>query len=280
MAGRPCRSVVIAALQMYDWPEVQPRTDAFWVRARDFLRDAGVPAPSELLRPADIAFPWTAPDLLLGQTCGLPFVSGRCGDAVLVAQPDYALPGLPKGYYASALICRADDDGETLAAFAGQTAAVNEIGSQSGCNALADSVMSVADGPRPFFGAVVFSGAHRRSADLVVQGQADIAAIDAVAWQIYAEVQPNDHARLRVLDWTKPTPALPFITAPANASHRTDLWRAICSACADLPDGQRPPGLPVSVQQTDQNAYAQTRQMARRVARLRLGPETVLPNMH
>ena len=130
---------MIAALQMYDWPEVAAKTDAFWARVAAGLAAEGVAAPPALARPADPAAAWADPALLLGQSCGLPYVSGRCGGALPVARPVYAADGCGVGTYRSALVCRAGEKGP-LDAFRGRVAAVNEYGSQSGCNALADAV--------------------------------------------------------------------------------------------------------------------------------------------
>ena len=45
--------VSVAALGMYDWPEVRSETDALWSRLAAGLRAAGVAAPDDLTRPAE-----------------------------------------------------------------------------------------------------------------------------------------------------------------------------------------------------------------------------------
>ena len=87
---------MIAALQMYDWPEVQGRTDAFWIRVRAGLEEAGIDAPVALSRPEDLHSPWTRPDLVLGQTCGLPLVLGLTGDATVLGRGIYVEVKVPK----------------------------------------------------------------------------------------------------------------------------------------------------------------------------------------
>ena len=64
---------MIVDLPMYDWPEQRAETDSFWAAVAAGLRAAGVEAPERLARPADPAVGWRDPDLLLGQTCGMPF---------------------------------------------------------------------------------------------------------------------------------------------------------------------------------------------------------------
>ncbi|MEM0990706.1 MAG: PhnD/SsuA/transferrin family substrate-binding protein [Pseudomonadota bacterium] len=243
---------------MYDWPEVQGRTDAFWAAVRASL-PADLAAPEALSRPGDLSAPWRDPGLVLGQTCGLPHVSGRAGETVLVARPVYDVAGAGDGTYRSALICRADAPGE-LSDFRGGIAAVNEPGSQSGHNALLDAVMDVvlAASETPFFSRVVQTGAHRASAQAVAAGEADIAAIDAVAWALFAELEPAHHAQLRVLAWTRAMPALPFITAPRFADRVGELAAALAAGA------EQTGGLcnPVAVRPAVDADYDPIRQMA------------------
>ncbi|MEL7000561.1 MAG: PhnD/SsuA/transferrin family substrate-binding protein [Pseudomonadota bacterium] len=264
---------MIAALQMYDWPEVQPRLDAFWTSLAQDLRDLGIDAPASLSRPADLGSAWNSQDLLIGQTCGLPYVRDRCGSARLLARPDFDLPGADGGTYSSALICRADDDARTLGDFRSRTAVINEIGSQSGCNVLADAVLDVSDADDvPFFAQVTRSGSHRRSADLVAAGACDVAAIDAVAWALYAEVEPERHARLRVICWTRPMPALPYITAHRNSDIEDALFGALAHGVLKHADSRHRLPLPVGILAADDADYDPIRAMAERVSGMRLAP--------
>ena len=264
---------MIACMQMYDWPEVRPRLDLFWKSVSEALNAKGIEAPGLLSRPTSIAAGWRDPDLLLGQTCGLPFVSGRCGGALLVAQPDFGISGASGGEYSSAIICRADDPSEDLKGFRGRIAAINEYGSQSGCNVLADAVLNTdSSSDTPFFSRVRASGAHRASANLVAAGQADIAAIDAVAWALHGEFEPEAHARLRVLQWTRPMPALPFICAPQFADLRADL----CNALNEVVSGRTDWPTPVprmGVNGPEQMNYDPIRAMAGRVRGTKLAPD-------
>ncbi len=254
---------MIAALPMYDWPEVQGQCDAFWIVVRDHLRGAGVDAPGQLTRDRSGAAVWTDPGLLLGQTCGLPFVTGRCGDAVVVARPDYGLPGARNGDYCSILVCR-KGAGTTLNQFRGSRGAVNEFGSQSGCHALADAA-----GTDTYFGSVVVSGSHRRSALMVADDKADIAAVDAVAWALFQQIEPGAAAALHVMDQTPSMPALPFITAKANTALIPDLRAALAAGCAAAMGA----GLPVAVLDADATDYAPIQQMARSLRGRRLSNE-------
>ena len=263
---------MIAALQMYDWPEVRERTDAFWARVRAELARQRIGAPVALSRPDDLSVPWRNPDLLVGQTCGLPFVSGRCPGTILIGRPDYGVEGASGGTYASAVICRANE-AAPLSEFRGRTAVINEFGSQSGCNALADHVQRMKlDRDGPFFGRLEISGAHRASALMVARGQADIAAIDAVSWALFAECEPEAHAGLHVIGWTRNMPALPFITAAANAPQKLALTDALLTAA--LESGATLPGIPIDVLPTEDADYDPISRMAERIGGMRLARET------
>jgi ABC-type phosphate/phosphonate transport system substrate-binding protein len=225
-----------------------------------------VAAPEKLSRPGDPVAAWSDPALLLGQSCGLPYVSGACGGAVPVARPVYDVEGCGEGTYRSAIICRAGKEAP-LAAHRGCRAAINEYGSQSGCNALADAIRPLGDA---FFEQVLLTGAHRASALAVADGLADIAAIDAVAWALFAEVEPAAHARLSVLAWTPETPSLPFITAPAHEVLAPKLFRVLAAAARPGNAAE----LPVAVLPASPRDYEPIREMARRVGGLRLAPQS------
>lgn len=201
----------------------------------------------------------------------MPYISGRCGDSVLVARPDYGLEHANGGTYQSAVICRAESLGD-LAMFRGSRVAINEYGSQSGCNALAGHLIrQKLDREGPFFGEVVLSGAHRASARMVAEGAADVAAIDAVAWALFAELEPARHARLRVLAWTRPTPVLPFITSRDNRHRVLELQDALMQAATE---GADPPpiGIPHMFLPAEDEDFDPIRQMRAKVAGLRLAP--------
>lgn len=228
MSGAP-RPAPVAVLPMYDWPDLVAETDRLWACLRDALRAEGVAAPQRLTREADHTARWLDPGLVLGQTCGLPYVE-RLGDRVtLLGAPDYGVEGCPPGWYRSEVVVRAGDAREGLAAFRGAHLALNGALSQSGHAALAHEVAAIAGGR--FFGQVTETGSHAASALAVARGAADIAAIDAVTWRFLRRFRPET-AGLRVLLRTVPAPGLPYIAAAGTdpAPHR----RAVAAGIAAL----------------------------------------------
>lgn len=221
-----------AALAMYDRPETRGATDRFWGLIRDRLRAAGLSAPDALDRDSAYHAPWTAPDLLLAQTCGLPYRSRLHGQVTLVGTPDYALEGCPPGHYRSALVARAGD-ARDLAALAAGVLAINDAGSQSGW--AAPAAHAAARGLA--FAAVAVTGAHAASARAVAEGRADLAALDAVTWRLIGRHDPALAARLRVVEMTDPTPGLPLITAKGRDP--APLFAAVAGAIAALAPADR-----------------------------------------
>lgn len=197
-----------ASLPMYDHPALCPITDTFWARIRNELMAQGLDAPDQPERDIYGDPLWLAPDLVLSQTCGLPYRSRLHGKVQLVGTADHRLPGCPPGTYNSVLIKRRTDPRRTLAQFDGACAAINEFGSQSGFAALANLEAA----PRTLRETALVTGSHAASAEAVARGGADYAAIDAVTWAILERHTALTDV-LTVFGHTPPTPALPYICA-------------------------------------------------------------------
>lgn len=195
---------MIASLAMYDWPGQSTHWDAFWSHIRDALRARNMPAPEHLSRDGNLWDHWQNPDLILGQTCGLPYRQRLHKTVALVGTLDHALPGAPPGYYQSVLVAHRDAPGE-VADFKVKTLAYNDPLSQSGWAAPHAHGLT--------FTRTLRTGAHRESARAVADGRADIAAIDAETWRLIERYLPEIAAQLRFVAHTDPTPGLPLITA-------------------------------------------------------------------
>ena len=130
----------VAALSMYDWPEVRGEVDAQWEQLRDELRSSGIEAPDSLARahrdlpsvpggirdavgkvvasdpaslPPDELDPyelWLQPALLFAQTCWGPMELGLSDHVQVVGQPKYdGFEGGQGELYSSAIIMRAGE---------------------------------------------------------------------------------------------------------------------------------------------------------------------------
>jgi len=215
---------------MYDRGEIRPATDRLWSATARRLRVAGIEAPAGLIRGAPLWDIWRSPDLLLAQTCGLPYRARLHRRVALVATPDYGLPGCPPGHYRSVIVARAGED--PARARPGPRLAYNDGLSQSGWAAALD--WAKARGLS--FPALIETGGHAASVLAVAEGRADVAAIDAVTWRLLWRHEPAT-AALREIALTEPVPGLPLITAAARDP--APLAEALGAAIAGLPEEDR-----------------------------------------
>lgn len=202
----------LAALAMYDLPELRPATDAWWRGLARHLRAAGIAeVPAELCRDRAPEAVLADAGLLLAQTCGYPLTHAFAGRLRLVATPAYAAPGCEGARYRSLIVVREPGGLTSLAAARGRIAAVNAPDSHSGCNVLRHMLAPLAAGGR-YLGGVVLTGSHRQSLAAVAAGVADLAAIDCVSHALLARHAPSALAGTRVLCASPPAPGLPYVT--------------------------------------------------------------------
>ncbi len=220
----------IAALPMYDFPELRESHDALWAALASHLTAADIvgvpPLLTQHLGHVDV---WRHPRLLLGQGCEYPLATSLAGSVRVVATPCYAALGCVGATYRSAMVVRTNDPARSLADLRNRRCAVNEAESNSGMNLLRAALAPLSDGA-PFFESVVLSGSHRRSVAMIVASVADVAAIDCVTFALLQRLYPQEVAGLRVLSWTPRSPSLPFITAGANDDSTVDALRIALAA--------------------------------------------------
>ena len=218
----------IAALPMYDWPEVRAEVDAQWARLRHALSRRGIDAPEALTRPdasveAGLAALWRHPALLFAQTCWGPMGQGLADHVQVIGQPDYSgYEGGERALYSSALVMRgktsvrAPPDGRPLIPIdllRGKRLAFNSADSMSGILALTSDLEAVGEGI-DIFSKRIASGGHRASVRAVAEGRADVAAVDCRSWAMARRFEPAAR-ELAVVGWTGRRKGLPYICARA-----------------------------------------------------------------
>jgi ABC-type phosphate/phosphonate transport system substrate-binding protein len=135
----------IAALPMYDWPELREETDALWAEMRARYLGHGIDAPENLVRrngdmppvpggirgddgsiiapdPAtldpetlDLAVLWRHPNLLIAGTCWGPMELGLKDHVQVIGQSNYdGIKGGAGTFYSSAIIARKDEGGDDV----------------------------------------------------------------------------------------------------------------------------------------------------------------------
>lgn len=221
-----------ASLMMYARPQLDDAHGRYWDLIRENLQRLGIDSPARLSQDAEEFSVWKSPDLVLSQTCGMPYRTWLHDTVSLVGTPDYGLEGCPPGYYRSALVVRSDDSRKDLTAFRGAVFAYNQTFSQSGYAAPYWHLE-----PHGFwFENRLQTEGHLNSARAVADGKADIAALDAVSWRLM-QAHEGLAADLRVLSWTKPTPGLPLITAQGNDTDA--IFEAVDAAINQLDETDR-----------------------------------------
>lgn len=214
---------MIASLPMYDLPALQGANDRYWQAIRARLGQG----PERLTRGGDLRAQWLHPDLVLSQTCGYPYRAHLHGKVTLVGTPDYRLPGCPPGHYRSIFVARADDARDSLDAFRDARFAFNEALSQSGWAAPLTHARALGFA----FEHLCETGGHLNSALAVAEGQADLAALDALTW-VFLQRHHEVARSLKEVDATVPTPVLPYICAKGRDGDA--VFSAIALAITDL----------------------------------------------
>jgi hypothetical protein len=220
---------MIASLPMYDLPPFQQANDRLWAGIRDRMRSHNLPAPDALTRGNETLWPeWESPDLILSQTCGMPYRTRLHGHVTLIGTPDFGLPGRAPGHYHSTFIAHKDDPRQSLTDFDHSEMAYNEEVSQSGWAAPLTHARAIGITLR----LTLKTGGHMLSMQAVADKRAPLASLDAVTWRMLQTFHPKA-ADVKVIGTTDPTPGLPLIAAKgANAPL---LFRLIKDAIAAMP---------------------------------------------
>ncbi len=225
---------MFASLPMYDRPENRSAHDALWALIRDGLRHRGVPAPDALDHDTHHMTGWARPDLVLGQICNLPYRAQFRGRVTLIGAADHGLPDTAPGMYYSVLVVRANDPAESLGGADDYRFAYNEPLSNSGWGMPQE--WAVAQGTR--LNASLQTGAHRESIQAVIDGHADLAAVDCITFRNLLRWDPIA-AQVKVIGRTQSSPGLTFITAKGQDpapyfAAITDAIAALTAAEADV----------------------------------------------
>ena len=217
---------------MYARPEMAAAHTLYWSLIRKHLTAKGIECPEEIKEPAELYTAWQDPNLLLSQTCGMPYRNTLHGKVQMIGTPDLRLEATPAGHYRSAIVVRHDDKDKSLKDFIDSVFAYNSDDSQSGYGSL-----WLLCKPHGFwFQNRVATGGHRESTFAVADGRADIAAIDGMTWRLI-QTYDSHTDKLAVIGWTEPTPGLPYITSVSNDA--AAMYDAISAAIDELPSDTR-----------------------------------------
>ena len=227
----------VATLSMYDWPETAPYLDRLWHGIAKNLIAAGINAPSNLNRDREPSDLWTSPELLIGQTCGWPYANHLRGKVVPFARFDHGITGCPPGHYNSVFVGRNKaaehllKDQESL--MLAERIAINGDDSQSGFHVWQEITGGTSQDMLPHAKRLI-TGSHRNSVLAVAQGDAEVAAIDAIAFELAGRHEQVAASSVCVIGRSKPKPGLPLITSPARKNQIPALYEAIETAIREV----------------------------------------------
>lgn len=218
-----------ASLPMYAFPALEAANQALWTALRQILSPDMPDLPGRLdlaRRPVPDAI---GPEIVFTQVCGFPLFRRFRAQGVMLGTPCYDLPGCEGATHRAAFLVRADDAAPDLAALRGRVFGCNSVHSNSGMNLPRLSLARIAGGA-PFFSRVAWTGGHLPSLRLLAAGEIDLCSVDCVTWGLVARHMPELAGAVRVLDWTVPSPCLPYVTAAATPAGEVALLQAALKA--------------------------------------------------
>lgn len=269
----------IAALPMYDWPEVRDEVDTQWARLRDAFRQKGIAAPEIIVRrngdlppvpggihdgqgaliaPDPATLPpdeldyhklWLHPALLFAQTCWGPMELGLSSHVQVVGQPSYdAYEGGQGELYSSALVMRTGDGPEARSPADGKAVLPLDLirGKRFTFNST-DSMSGIIGLTRDLQASGesldIFSS---RSASgghrgSIVAVAEGRADIAAIDCESWALAQRFEPAarKVAIVGWTARRKGLPFITARTTPDKTVRAMREALAGLAEQPRIQR-----------------------------------------
>jgi ABC-type phosphate/phosphonate transport system substrate-binding protein len=272
-------SELIAALPMYDWPEVRGEVNAQWARFRDAFRQNGIDAPQTIVRrngdlpavpggisdaegkliaPDPATLPpneldyhklWLHPALLFAQTCWGPMELGLSSHVQVVGQPSYdAYEGGQGELYSSALVMRTGEGPEARSPADGKALLPLDLirGKRFTFNGL-DSMSGIIALTRDLQAVGesldIFSA---RSASgghraSIVAVAEGTADIAAIDCESWALAQRFEPAarKIAIVGWTARRKGLPFITARTTPEKTIKALREALAGLAEQPRIQR-----------------------------------------
>ncbi len=176
----------------------------------------------------------------VGFLCGLPYV--RLADLSASPVEPLAAPVLlgerygHKPVYFSDVIVRSDSSFSSFDDLGGCTWAYNQRTSHSGYNVVCASLLERGKTLR-YFGRMIESGSHQRSLEMVLEGEADAAAIDSHVLEV-ALLQNEDLAsRLRVVEVLGPSSIPPVVVAKSLNNELKNWMREVLLTMHNDADG-------------------------------------------
>jgi ABC-type phosphate/phosphonate transport system substrate-binding protein len=166
-------------------------------------------------RSASLEEIWARDDMACVFMCGYPWALSRARPILLAAPVPSPTRYRGKPEYVSDFVVRADSPCRTLEDTFGKTIAFSTEWSHSGYNAARYHLLRYVASDRPglFARAAGPYMRQRRVIEAVLQGEADVAAIDGYACDLLRRHDPEIVSSLRVVATTAPAPSPPLVAS-------------------------------------------------------------------
>ncbi len=172
----------------------------------------------------------------IGWTCGVPFVQDRRRDG-------QQLIGVPlfngKPLYYSLILAHRDKTEKILSDFRGQVLAYSDPRSNSGFIAPSYVLKKQGIDIKKHFRLLLHTGNHERSIRALLNGLADVAAVDEYVWTAWRRNNPQKARKLRVLQRLGPFPFTPVVAGRAVAEPTLRTLQETLTALPDMPQGRQ-----------------------------------------
>jgi ABC-type phosphate/phosphonate transport system substrate-binding protein len=221
---------------MYNLPEMHADNAAFWQAIRIEATRLGVADLPVALDFARKPVPERiGTDAVFTQVCGWPLQTIYAGQATVLGVPVYAAAHCDGPTHTGVFVVRDDASYHAIADLRGCAFVFNSVHSNSGMNLRRRVIAELADADA-FFGSITEAHSQPGNLQRVARTEADATCVDCVTYAFFARHRPALADRLRVLDVTPSTPAIPFVTAAATDAATTRALGEALRRLATAPD--------------------------------------------
>tara|TARA_B110000914_G_C15433940_1_gene432815 strand:+ start:392 stop:1159 length:768 start_codon:yes stop_codon:yes gene_type:complete len=154
----------------------------------------------------------------LSHICGLPLVSQFQGRLMPLCAPHFDVEGIDGPEYFSYFMVRKNSHIQSIEQSRDCVVAINSIDSNSGMGVFRHELKKNygIDQLEFFFQDIIYSGAHTESVQYLLEGKADIAAIDAVTYNYLQDINPELALELRIVGHSVKMTSPPLVTHIGN----------------------------------------------------------------
>ena len=221
----PAPATPSASLPMYNLPEMRGLNARFWQALRELLVEAGLRDVPEALTFDRPPVPERiGPEVLFSQTCGYPLETIFSGQAIRLGTPCYQAPGCDGPTHRGVFVVPATSPARELGDLRGGVFLFNHRHSNSGMNLPRRALADLAD-RRPLFAQAIETGSQPGNLDRIARSEADATSVDCVTYAFWRRQRPEAARQVRILGWTAPSPAIPFVTSVATPTPMIEILR-------------------------------------------------------